>query len=145
VKVGDNGEIQFLMPEDLEMDDVEETEEDEEDFTLNSFITGEKYKFGYEYDFGDGWKHTILVEKILPLDATKQLPLCTAGKRACPPEDCGGVWGYMHFVEAINDPNHTAYKNLREWYYGDDDEQQQYDAEAFDMDEVNTIFRNVFK
>jgi Plasmid pRiA4b ORF-3-like protein len=60
---------------------------------LLDVIHGEKDRFLYEYDFGDGWTHDILVEKTIPREAGKRYPLCLAGKRACPPEDCGGVWG----------------------------------------------------
>src|SRR5262249_34045406 len=57
----------------------------------------EKVKFLYEYDFGDSWEHELLVEKILPRDEGKRYPVCLTGKRACPPEDCGGIWGYRVF------------------------------------------------
>ncbi|MDZ4669919.1 MAG: plasmid pRiA4b ORF-3 family protein [Phototrophicales bacterium] len=126
-------------PEELEIDWMD----DEAGIKLSSFIIGEKFKFSYQYDFGDSWYHTVLVEKILPSDPNQILPLCVKGKRSGPVEDVGGVWGYMHFVEAINDPNHPAYADLRDWYYGDN--VQQYDAEAFDMNEVNTTFRKIFK
>ena len=50
----------------------------------------------YSYDFGDGWVHEIQLEKILPREKDTSYPLCIDGKRACPPEDCGGVWGYPY-------------------------------------------------
>lgn len=52
-----------------------------------------KQKFTYEYDFGDDWRHEIMVEKISGPEARVSYPRCLAGKRACPPEDCGGAWG----------------------------------------------------
>ncbi len=57
--------------------------------------------FGYEYDFGDGWQHDIVVEKVLEPESNAVYPICTAGKRACPPEDCGGPWGYGDILKAL--------------------------------------------
>jgi pRiA4b ORF-3-like protein len=54
-------------------------------------------KFLYEYDFGDSWEHKLLMAKVLPCEAGKRYPVCLTGKRTCPPEDCGGVWGYAGF------------------------------------------------
>ncbi len=99
--------------------------------TLNTLVRGEKFKFIYEYDFGDGWEHEILVEKMLALDKGKQYPLCITGKRACPPEDCGGIWGYADFLEAIQDPKHPEHDEMVEWVGGE------FDPTAFDADEVN--------
>ncbi|MBZ0305741.1 MAG: plasmid pRiA4b ORF-3 family protein, partial [Anaerolineae bacterium] len=61
---------------------------------LSDIVSGERFTFRYEYDFGDGWMHAILVEKILPFVPGMNLPTCITGKRACPPEDVGGIWGY---------------------------------------------------
>src|SRR5271157_583998 len=61
---------------------------------LNSLITNEKQKFYYDYDFGDGWEHTIILEKIIQKDKDIKYPVCIDGKRKCPPEDCGGDGGY---------------------------------------------------
>ena len=62
---------------------------------LNQIVFRVGDKFTYEYDFGDGWEHTILLEKILPPEKGVRYPICIKGKRACPPEDCGGVWGVL--------------------------------------------------
>jgi hypothetical protein len=81
---------------------LEEMEgEDARRVTLASLVRGAKAKFLYEYDFGDSWDHDLLIEKVLPCDAGKYYPACLTGKRACPPEDCGGIWGYASFLEAI--------------------------------------------
>ena len=64
---------------------------------LGELIFAEKEKFIYEYDFGDSWEHEILVETILPIEKGLHYPICLKGKRACPPEDCGGIWGYSGF------------------------------------------------
>jgi hypothetical protein len=82
---------------------------DERRVKLRDVAPGEGYRFVYEYDFGDSWEHLIEVEKILPADPAQQLPLCLKGRRACPPEDVGGGWGYEGFLEAINDPEHPEH------------------------------------
>ena len=111
---------------------------DERKYSLKKLDFVEKSKFVYEYDFGDGWGHTILVEKILPYETGKQYPRCIKGKRACPPEDVGGVWGYAEFLEAIKDPEHESYEMYVDWI-GDD-----FDAEEFDLEEVNAILKEYF-
>jgi len=98
---------------------------------LNQVVTRGKTKFAYDYDFGDGWQHEILVEKIQPAEAGVPYPSCLSGKRACPPEDCGGIWGYADLLEIINDPEHEEYEERIEWL-GDG-----FDPEAFDVNEVN--------
>ncbi len=106
---------------------------DEDRVKLAQVIPGEKFKFRYEYDFGDSWSHLILVEKVLPGEPGQPYPTCVTGKRSGPPEDCGGIWGYAEFVEAMADPKHPEHKNLKEWYNGD------FDPEAFDLAEVNRM------
>jgi len=85
----------------------------------------------YEYDFGDGWVHEIRLEKILPRKEGVDYPICIAGKRACPPEDCGGVWGYESLLEAIRDESHEEHERMLEWLGGE------FDPECFDPDEVS--------
>jgi hypothetical protein len=106
-------------------------------YRLNKLGLGEKSKFKYEYDFGDSWEHTILVEKIVPAEKEVHYPICLTGKRACPPEDVGGVWGYENFLESITDPNHKEHDEYMEWI-GDS-----FDPEEFDLDEVNEILRGI--
>ncbi len=98
---------------------------------LNQIAPQENAKFTYEYDFGDDWLHDIVVEKILPAVEGRHYPVCLKGKRACPPEDCGGVWGYASFLEAIRDPSHPEHDDMLEWAGGD------FDPEAFDVETVN--------
>lgn len=104
---------------------------------LNQLGLGEKAKFRYEYDFGDGWEHTILVEKILQAEKGARYPICLTGKRACPPEDVGGVWGYENFLEAIANPKHKEHDEYLAWIGGS------FDPEEFDLDEVNERLRGV--
>src|SRR5690606_41145883 len=102
---------------------------DESKFRLSQLLRLEKEKLLYNYDYGDGWEHEVLLEKILPFEHYMTLPLCIKGKRACPPEDIGGIPGYAMFLEAINDPSHPEHEEMREWVGGD------FDAEHFDIDE----------
>jgi Plasmid pRiA4b ORF-3-like protein len=106
---------------------------DEDRVQLARIVPGEKFKFRYEYDFGDSWSHLILIEKLLPAEPGKSYPICVKGKGCCPPEDCGGVWGFAEFVEVMADPEHPEHEELKEWYGGD------FDPEAFDIDEVNRM------
>ena len=85
-----------------------------------------KFRFIYEYDFGDSWNHEILFEGLKKTEPGKKYPLCLEGERACPPEDCGGIWGYPDFIDAIQNPDHERHEELLEWIGGD------FDAEAFD-------------
>jgi len=104
--------------------------QDENKVKLNQ-IGGKGTKFVYEYDFGDSWEHILAVEKVLPLEPGQHYPICIKGKRACPPEDVGGVWGYETFLEAISDPNHPEHEMYSEWI-GDE-----FDPEEFDLDYIN--------
>lgn len=92
----------------------------------------------YLYDFGDGWEHQIRVENIIEDDKRYPgRPVCLAGARNCPPEDCGGPWGYQNFLEAIGNKKHKNHKELLEWVGGS------FDPEDFDLDEVNDLLRKI--
>jgi hypothetical protein len=80
-----------------------------------TLLKKEKDQVLYEYDFGDGWIHTIELQKILSADDKLSYPYLLSGKGCCPPEDCGGIWGYYNMVEAINDPKHPEHDDLQEW------------------------------
>jgi hypothetical protein len=105
---------------------------DEARVKLSQMILREGQRFSYEYDFGDSWDHTLWVEKILSHQEGVRYLLCLKGKRACPPEDVGGVWGYQDFLEAIRDPNHEEHDEYLTWVGGE------FDPEAFDLQKVNT-------
>ena len=113
---------------------------------LSDFGFRLKERFVYEYDFGDDWEHDIRIEKKLPLDPEKTYPICTEGKRGCPPEDCGGSWRFMelqqHFSpyyianrlmeiakdkEGAEDDYWEELQELEEWS----------EMDAFDRKEVN--------
>lgn len=109
---------------------------DTAEVTLDQVVTQEKAKFRYLYDFGDDWSHTLTIEKIAEANAKVGYPLCMTGKRACPLEDCGGIWGYQNILEAQQHSDDPQYAELLEW--GGD-----FDPEAFDLDAVNDQLRRL--
>ncbi|MDX1251210.1 MAG: plasmid pRiA4b ORF-3 family protein [Gammaproteobacteria bacterium] len=124
------GRTVYGVPDPDFIDDIE----NERSIRLDKIAT-EGNTFIYEYDFGDGWEHDIKVEKILNAEPGVHYPVCLAGKRACPPEDCGGVPGYEYLLEILSDPQHEEYEERREWLGGE------FDPEAFDIDGVNRGLR----
>ena len=100
---------------------------------LSSVLSTVGSKMRYEYDFGDGWEHDVLLEKVLPIEDGAQYPVCIKGKRACPPEDCGGPWGYRQLLETLADPNDSDHEDMLDWLGGP------VDPEEFDLDHVNTL------
>jgi hypothetical protein len=98
---------------------------------LASMIKTTKEKFTYTYDFGDDWVHMIKVEKFLPKDEKVNYSVCIGGELNCPPEDCGGIWGFYDLLEKIKDKQHPEYRELIDWLGG------KYNPEHFDIDLVN--------
>ena len=78
-----------------------------------------------------------MVEKVLPYDPLVSYPVCLTGKRACPPEDCGGVWGYAEFLEAIQQLNHPEHESMLEWIGGE------FNPDAFILSEVNQLLKRI--
>lgn len=105
---------------------------DSKKIKLNKIFTTEGQKLQYEYDFGDGWEHTIKLEKILPVELNKAYPVCIRGKRSCPPEDCGGIWGYENLKEIMANKKHPEYKEMKEWLGG------VFDTEELSIKDINT-------
>ena len=95
--------------------------------------------FSYTYDFGDNWEHRITIEKPPAKLPGPPYPRCVAGKRACPPENSGGIWGYRESLEILADPAHPEYAERREWFEDD------LTPEAFDLADVNLHLAAVFK
>jgi hypothetical protein len=85
----------------------------------------------YQYDFGDSWEHDIDVEDVIAAEEGKAYPICVDGERACPPEDCGGIWGYEEFLAAVADPDHDEHDRFLEWVG------EEFDPERFDLAAVN--------
>ncbi|UQA91996.1 plasmid pRiA4b ORF-3 family protein [Streptomyces halobius] len=88
-------------------------------------------KISYTDDVGDDWVHRIEAEKALPREPGTTYPRCLTGRRACPPEDCGGPWGYANFTEAIADPGHEEHDELLEWAGG------AFDSSQLDVEDIN--------
>ena len=105
--------------------------ENEARVQLSSVFSRVGAKAIYTYDFGDGWRHEIVLEKRLPADPNISYPACTGGKRAGPPEDCGGIYGYCGLLEALADPEDERREETLEWLG------EGYDPEAFSPEDVN--------
>lgn len=80
----------------------------------------------YLYDFGDGWEHTIKIERLVDAEAGALYPRVIEASGRCPPEDVGGPWGYEEMLEAIGDEKHERHAEIRDWL-GED-----FDPKAFD-------------
>lgn len=104
---------------------------------LSKVVRAGVKKFRYTYDFGDNWDHVIQVEKVLQPDPQVKYPRCVKGSRACPPEDCGGPWGYVNILDAIQNPDHESHKEMLEWVEGE------FDPESFDIEAVNKELASV--
>jgi hypothetical protein len=117
------------------VEDVNNIDYRKKGLKVSDLLSGEKDKIKYEYDFGDGWVHDIILEKVLPHDNNINYPVCVAGKMNCPPEDCGGIWGYSRLLEILKQPKHEEYESYIEWL-GDE-----FDPEHFDKNEVNYLLR----
>ena len=105
---------------------------EERKFALRQIAPHEQDAFGYDYDLGDSWEHAITVEKILPSDAAAaRTALCLDGARACPPEDCGGIWGYENLLKILKNRKHPEHKSMKEWLG------RPFDAEAFNVTVTN--------
>jgi hypothetical protein len=92
----------------------------------------------YVYDFGDDWQHAIVVEDIVTREPGRVYPVCLDGRRAGPPEDCGGPFGYDRFLEAPRDPHHREHADMVEWIGGS------FDPEAFDVAAVNRELDSIY-
>lgn len=102
---------------------------------LADVAAAEGSRLRYTYDFGDDWEHEILVESVSPAKPGVSYPRCLAGRRAAPPEDCGGIWGHAFLIEALADPEHPDHEERLEWL--GIDSAGEFDPAAFDIAEVN--------
>jgi hypothetical protein len=121
----------------------------ESDFTTNDIFLGDVLKvpgdkLTYVYDFGDSWRHGLVLEKVVDRDPDAPAARCLAGRRASPPEDCGGIWQYLYMMAAGFDPNHPGYADAQEWVewaFGD----QPFDPAAFDVDAMDKNLTTMFE
>ena len=104
---------------------------DETAVTLGGVLPREGDRMMYRYDFGDNWDHIIDVQKIHRPHSGTTYPRCSAGRRACPPEDCGGPYGYVDTLKALRARKGPRYREIRESLNGS------YNPEAFDLPTVN--------
>jgi Plasmid pRiA4b ORF-3-like protein len=111
---------------------------DENRLTLNGVLKSGVTRFGYTYDFGDDWDHMVAIEKIQPAIDGQAYPACVAGKRNCPPEDCGGVWGYAELLQILADPAHPERAERLEWLG------EEFDPDDFSVDIANTTLNARF-
>ncbi|MEM6700860.1 MAG: plasmid pRiA4b ORF-3 family protein [Bacteroidota bacterium] len=107
--------------------------EDGRKIKLQQVFRKPKDKLIYEYDFGDGWRHQVTLEAIVAPEKGFNYPRLTKGKSACPPEDCGGPWGYTELREKLNNPKHPEYEDFREWMMME--EEEVFDPKQFDLEE----------
>ncbi len=111
---------------------------DERQIRLSQIVPEPGARFVYEYDFGDSWEHAVVVEQMLPPEAGAAYPRCIDGKRACPPEDVGGVTGYAEFLTAIHKPRHPEHDEWLQWVGG------QFDSESFDLQKANELLQVLY-
>ncbi|MER9655783.1 plasmid pRiA4b ORF-3 family protein [Mesorhizobium sp. M0152] len=112
---------------------------DENRVSLNGLLRSPVVRFAYIYDFGDNWQHAIAFEKSEPAVERGAYPVCIAGKRNCPPEDCGGVWGYQEMLAILADPSHPQYAERVE-EFGDE-----FDPDEFALDVTNAALASRFR
>src|SRR5439155_3932843 len=106
------GEARYGDPMLLEENFEEQEYEDSTRMKVSQIVPkeGRRFRFEYQYDFGDSWGHEVLYESCLRAEADRGYPNCLEGARACPPEDVGGAWGYREYAEAIADPHHERHQ-----------------------------------
>jgi hypothetical protein len=134
---GYGSDLQISMPDPMGMGERNQKEAGK--VKLSQIFKEEGQNFTYIYDFGDDWVHLITLEKIVDEKTIKAD--CMAGKGACPPEDCGGPWGYTELKETLADPKHPEHEEMKEWLELEEDEE--WDPVAFDLEEAQALVRLV--
>jgi hypothetical protein len=104
---------------------------DESKTQLSKVLRAEGDSLIYVYDYGDNWRHGVLLEEIIPVSDVVKSPICFGGERRCPPEDVGGVSGYEQFLDVIFDPGHEDFEHFRDWAGAS------FQPEEFDVQAVN--------
>ncbi len=103
--------------------------------TIGDLLKEKQDMIDYEYDYGDSWIHTVLLEDILEKDVYPMYPLCLGGERHCPPEDCGGVWGYVDILNVLKNIKHPEYKHYKAWLGN------KFNPDKFELDDINKSLR----
>ena len=111
---------------------------------LRSYLNEAGEAVIYEYDFGDSWEHRILLKEITPQEQDARYPICVGGERACPPEDCGGIWGYQSLLEAINDPLHEEHETRMNWL-GTEFDPEHFDPAKVRFDDPKQRWKQAFE
>ena len=114
---------------------------DERTATLGELVTRAGDRIGYAYDFGDDWEHDLVLEQVTAANADGRYPVCTAGGGACPPEDCGGVFGYVQLRETLADPSNDEHESMLTWLGLTT--AAEFDPARFDRDAVNQALVNI--
>jgi hypothetical protein len=133
---------------DLSAEDIEpwwdnDEKSDERKVKLSDFLHNAGDRCKYWYDFGDDWWHTIVLEEILPVVESIDYPLCIKGKRTCPPEDCGGPWGYTDLCSILAKPSHPEHQDKLEWLGLNT--ASEFDPEEFDVETTNELLRDGYE
>ena len=132
------GRKDYIVDSDDDSDDfIGKNVKKSDEVKLNEIFKEENQNIEYDYDFGDGWEHRIILEKKVEFEKGNSYPLCIAGKRACPPEDVGGVPGYEYFLEVIKNPEHEDYKEMIQ-YSG-----KFFDSEYFSVEVTNVMLKGI--
>jgi hypothetical protein len=108
---------------------------DERKVRFAEVLPSPKERALYTYDFGDDWRHDVVVEAIVAAEPGTTYPICTAGRRACPPEDVGGAGGYARMLEVLASPDDPEREEFLDWLGG------AFDADAFELEAVNRALR----
>lgn len=140
-------EVGGLMYGDTDRLNTEKSERDRLAFDayevrLRDFAYEPGTAFGYVYDFGDNWRHTVILERVLARRPAPTVAICVAGARACPPEDVGGATGYAEFLRVFTKPEDrdlVRRRDLVRWAGG------KFDPEAFDLAKADAAVRRALK
>jgi hypothetical protein len=119
------------------VEDVGVPSKDARRVTLGKAAPRRGFRMSYVYDFGDDWRHKIEVEDIAAAEPGVSYPRCLTGRRAAPPEDCGGVWGYAELIEILGDPEHPEFEERLDRLGVDSADE--FDPAEFSAAEVNEM------
>ena len=120
----------------MHVEDWPDEEIDEKNVTVLQVLRDQR-GFFFDYDFGDGWEHEVVIEEMTWSYYGLKFAVCLDGQNACPPEDVGGSYGYAAFLEAIGNPDHKQHDSYRDWVGGP------FDPATFDLANANALCQKV--